>query len=334
MQTNRLGKRYEIVERLGSGGMAHVYKAYDTKLQREVAVKILRESLVADTALTARFLREARAAANLSHPNLVTVHDFGQDRERYYIVMESIPGSDLKTILREEGPLSIDRSVVIMIQVAAGIGYAHRAGLIHCDLKPHNILITKDERVKVTDFGISRALASIRPDEHADVVWGSPLYFSPEQASGAPPSPASDVYSLGIILYEMLAGRLPFDGKNADDLAQMHLRQSAPDIREYRPETPPTLALILEKTLSKEPSQRYRTADQFGQILNTFREQGSPVSQPSSTKQQPDEDVERPSKPVDWPAILLGLLAFIAVGGLIPLWLWVCLLYPSCPLTP
>jgi len=334
MEANRLGKRYDIIHRLGSGGMAHVYQAYDTKLQREVAIKILRESLLTDSAFTARFLREARAAANLSHPNLVTVHDFGQDRDRYYIVMESVPGSDLKTRMRESGPFSIDRSVEIMIQVAAGIGYAHRAGLIHCDLKPHNILITEDQRVKVTDFGISRALASIRPDEHADVVWGSPLYFSPEQASGAPPSPASDVYSLGIILYEMIAGRLPFAGKNADDLAQMHLEQAPPDIRTFRPDTPETLALIMQKTLAKEPSQRYRTADQFGQILRTYHEQAHAPGEQAAPILDADVENAKPPQTVDWPAIVLGLLAFIAVGGLLPLWLWVCLLYPSCPLSP
>jgi len=328
-----LGNRYEIRHRLGSGGMAHVYQAYDLNLQREVAVKILRERLVADDAFTARFLREARAAANLAHPNLVTVHDFGQDRGRYFLVMEAVHGSDLKTLLLREGSLSVERSLAIMRQVAAGIGYAHRAGLIHCDLKPHNILITEDQRVKVTDFGISRMIASIHPEEHADVVWGSPLYFSPEQARGAPPSPASDVYSLGVILFEMLAGQLPFQSTDAEELAHLHLNAPAPDIRSLRPEVPASVAFLLETMLAKEPARRYRNADQLGQILETIAPK-PPVTEVSPALVEPLPAPPPASLHLDWTGIFLGLLAFIAVGGLIPLWLWVCLLYPSCPLSP
>ncbi|MBN2555926.1 MAG: serine/threonine protein kinase [Anaerolineales bacterium] len=334
MQTSLLGNRYEIRRRIGSGGMAHVYQAFDINLQREVAVKILRESLLTDEAFSTRFLREARAAANLSHPNLVTVHDFGQDQNRYFIVMESVPGSDLKTLLLQENQLAIDRALNIMIQVAAGIGYAHRAGLIHCDLKPHNILITPDQRVKVADFGISRVLASIQPEEHADVVWGSPLYFSPEQADGSPPSPASDVYSLGIIFFEMLAGRLPFESSSAAELAQLHLHAPPPDIRSLRLDVPQALALVLQKTMAKEPSQRYRTADQFGQILRTLSSSASSPLEPEIIPSVERTPAAPASQQVDWISIFLGLAAFIALGGLIPLWLWVCLLYPSCPLSP
>ena len=191
--------------------MAVVYRARDLMLERPVAVKVLREDFSRDEGFRERFRQEARAAANLSHPNIVTVHDFGLDAGRLFIVMEYLPGTDLKTYQGQRGRVSIDEALQLMIQACAGVGYAHRAGLVHCDIKPHNILVSPDHRVKVTDFGIARALATIHPDEKSDVVWGSPQYFSPEQASGAAPSPASDVYSLGIIFYELLTGQLPFN---------------------------------------------------------------------------------------------------------------------------
>ena len=191
-------------------------------LERPVAIKILRQDYSTNESFRERFRLEARAAANLSHPNIVTVHDFGLDEEHLYLVMEYVPGTDLKTIIRERGRLPIPEAVNIIVQAAAGIGYAHRAGLIHCDVKPHNMLVTPDHRVKVTDFGIARAMASIEPDEKHDVVWGSPLYFSPEQAAGLAPSPASDVYSLGVVLYELVTGRLPFNHTDPSELARLH----------------------------------------------------------------------------------------------------------------
>jgi len=205
-----LNNRYQLLEERGKGGMAFVYHARDLMLERDVAVKILREDFSDDATFQERFRQEAKAAANLSHPNLVTVHDFGFDQGKLFIVMEYVPGVDLKTLLKQRGRLSPGEALPLMIQACAGIGYAHRAGLVHCDVKPQNLLVMPDNRLKVTDFGIARALATIQPEEQADVVWGSPQYFSPEQAFGAAPSPASDVYSLGIVLYEMLAGRLPF----------------------------------------------------------------------------------------------------------------------------
>jgi serine/threonine-protein kinase len=201
-----LNERYRLEERLGSGGMAVVYRAQDLMLERYVAIKVLRENFSDDPDFQERFRQEAKAAANLSHPNIVTVHDFGFDRGRLFIVMEYVPGTHLKDILQRRGRFAVDEAIGLMVQACAGVGYAHRAGLVHCDIKPHNFLITPDKRLKVTDFGIARALASIHPEEQVDVVWGSPQYFSPEQAAGGPPSPASDVYSLGIILYEMLTG--------------------------------------------------------------------------------------------------------------------------------
>jgi serine/threonine-protein kinase len=367
-----LNNRYQIEGRLGSGGMAEVYRARDLTLERTVAVKILREDYSSDPAFRQRFHQEAKAAANLSHPSIVTIHDFGLDAGRLFIVMEFIPGTDLKTILQSRGRFTVENALPLMIQAAAGVGYAHRAGLVHCDIKPQNMLVTPDQRLKVTDFGIARALASIHPDEQSSVVWGSPQYFAPEQAAGMAPSPASDVYSLGVILYEMLTGRPPFTGATATELSRQHRTMSVPSPRQFNPAIPPTLEQIILKVLSKEPSARYRTADQLGRVLMTFnratplapapeqpavpatlpagqppqatrrgRRPGMrlpssppPARRPSPSASQPLETIQVESNPlaIDWITWGLALLALICVGGQIPLWVWVYLLYnPPLP---
>ncbi len=262
-----LNDRYQLQDTLGTGGMAVVYKARDLMLERNVAVKVLREDFSKDPAFRERFRQEARAAANLSHPNIVTVHDFGLDQGHLFIVMEYMPGTDLKTLIKQKERFSITEALELMIQACGGIGYAHRAGLVHCDVKPHNMLVTPEGRLKVTDFGIARALSTISPDEQSDVVWGSPHYFSPEQAGGRPPSPASDVYSLGVILYEMVTGRLPFVASDAAELARMHREDKLVAPRYYNNSIPSALEEIILKVLSKEPSSRYRTADQLGRLL-------------------------------------------------------------------
>jgi serine/threonine-protein kinase len=262
-----LNDRYQLQETLGTGGMAVVYKAKDLMLERNVAVKVLREDFSKDPSFRERFRQEARAAANLSHPNIVTVHDFGLDQRHLFIVMEFMPGTDLKTLTKQKERFQVHEALELMIQACGGIGYAHRAGLVHCDVKPHNMLTTPEGRLKVTDFGIARALSTISPDERSEVVWGSPHYFSPEQASGRPPSPASDVYSLGIILYEMLTGRLPFVAADSAELARMHREETPVAPRYYNNGIPSALEEIIMKVLSKEPSARYRTADQLGRLL-------------------------------------------------------------------
>jgi len=343
-----LGNRYELQQTLGTGGMAVVYRAKDTTLERPVAIKVLRQDFSQDVAFRERFHQEARAAANLSHSNIVTVHDFGLDAGRLFIVMEYVPGTDLKTMIRQRGRFSLEEAIPLIVQACAGIGYAHRAGLVHCDVKPQNMLVTPDQRLKVTDFGIARALATIQPDEQYDVIWGSPQYFSPEQASGGAPSPASDVYSLGIILYEMLTGQLPFNSNDPTELARLH-RSSAPvPPRRLNPEIPVELEQILLKVLSKEPSSRYRSADQLGRILVNFSPRNdiasgslsAPTMQANPMPSQPVRvysnpatmpapvltpiivDVEEKS-PIDWISVGLGLFAVLAVGGLIPFWLYV-----------
>jgi serine/threonine protein kinase len=266
-----LNKRYQIEGRIGSGGMAEVYRAHDLMLERTVAIKLLREDFSRDLAFRERFKQEAKAAASLSHPNIVTIYDFGFDEQQVFIVMEYVPGTDLKSILESRGILKIDETFQLIIQACAGIGYAHRAGLVHCDVKPHNMIVTPDQRLKVTDFGIARALVSIQTQEVSNVVWGSPQYFSPEQAAGRPPSPASDVYGLGIILYEMLAGQLPFTADTAAELSRLHRTALPTPPSQFNPLIPPSLEQACLKVLSKEPSARYRTADQFGRVLISLR---------------------------------------------------------------
>ena len=358
-----LNKRYKLLGPLGAGGMAVVYKAQDLSLGRLVAIKVLRENLTSDPDFLTRFQQEARAAANLAHPNIVTVHDFGRDGDRYYIVMEYIEGKDLKALIKEGGPFPIEHALELSIQMCAGIGYAHRAGLVHCDVKPQNILITADGRTKITDFGIARALASLHPGETTDVVWGSPQYYSPEQAAGESPTPASDVYSIGVVMFEMLAGRLPFVASTQQALAMMHLRDEPPSLSLFNPGVPQALEIIVHKVLAKEPSARYRTADQLGRILISYREQGEGITRTqvaaapratapflSSTAPTEIGAANRPptipaglpsGEPAegdtypaadeavgfDWVAMALGFVAFVAVAGLIPLWTWVYQVY-------
>jgi eukaryotic-like serine/threonine-protein kinase len=338
-ETRLLNNRYELVEQLGKGGMAVVYRARDRMLERQVAVKVLREDYSSDVTFQERFRQEARAAANLSHPNIVTVHDFGLDRGQLFIVMEFVPGTDLKALLHKKVRFTPAEALPLVTQACAGIGYAHRAGLIHCDVKPQNMLVTPDMRLKVTDFGIARALSTIKPDEQSDIVWGSPQYFAPEQAAGAAPSPASDVYSLGVILYELLTGSLPFHAATATDLAHLHLEADPPRISEMLPEISPDLEQILLKVMAKEPALRYRTADQFGRVLMNF---GNTRSAPALalTPEAPAERVTEPTPAsrsdtplkIDWIAVGLGLLALLAVLGMIPFWMWVYFVYnPPIP---
>ena len=347
-----LNNRYQLLERLGSGGMSDVFRARDLMLERSVAIKILHETYSDDKDFQDRFRQEARAAANLSHPNIVTVHDFGFDHDQLFIVMEHIPGKDLKTLLRQRGRYSVEDAIPLMVQACAGIGYAHRAGLVHCDIKPHNMIVTPDARLKVTDFGIARALSTILPDERADVVWGSPQYFSPEQAVGEAPSPASDVYSLGVVLYEVITGALPFTAPTSDELARMHLEASPVPPSEYIPDIPSALEEIMLKVLSKEPAARYRTADQLGRVLLRFGTLRDAATEPSpsltpeavDSYQQPElPPVTQTPQPaysipeitlpeinvpeVDWASVGLGLMALLAVGGLIPFWIYIFFLY-------
>lgn len=323
-----LNGRYELVAQQGSGGMSIIYRAVDRSLGRTVAVKVLRPSLITqDAGFLERFRDEARSVANLSHPNIVTVHDVGNDGPTHYIVMELVEGTDLKKIIKSQGAMPIDRVLNLAIQICAGIGYAHRSGLVHADIKPQNILVTSQDVVKVTDFGIAQAMSDTQPQARAEVVWGSPHYFAPEQARGEQPAPSSDVYAIGIVLFEMLTGRLPYGGVNMQELAMAHIRDRIPLVTEFNPSVPEALSVIVQKVMSKDPQGRYRLADQLGQVLQEYRNRSrsatlntpqvppplnapqgaqqqasAPVPPPLNTPQQPPAMPTIPSTPAVRPA--------------------------------
>jgi serine/threonine-protein kinase len=367
-ESTLLNNRYVLEERIGSGGMAMVFRARDQMLERTVAIKTMRKDFSNDPEFRERFSHEAKAAAKLSHPNIVTVHDFGLDSGRLFIVMEYIPGFDLKRLLKQRGRFTSDETIQLLTQACAGIGYAHRAGLVHCDVKPLNILVTPDKLLKVADFGIARALSTIEPDEKEKVVWGSPNYLSPEQASGSAPSPASDVYALGVIMYEMMTGQLPFKASTSQELARLHREALPISPRSLDPNITIPLERMIMKALSKDVSHRYQTAGQMGRALvdigkNNSKAAAESLFQPgvtatktpqitSHTGQMPETGSHltldrsasagsvanrssisaspRKSKnriddllEVDWIIWVLVILALIAVGGLIPFWLWV-----------
>jgi eukaryotic-like serine/threonine-protein kinase len=262
-----LNNRYELVAQQGSGGMSVIYKAIDRSLGRTVAIKILRPSLTQDPAFLGKFQQEARSVAKMSHPNIVTVHDVGSDGPTHYIVMEMIEGSDLKKLIKTQGALPYSKALDYAIQICDGLGFAHRSQLVHADVKPQNILITTDDVIKITDFGIAQAYTDTMPQTRADVVWGSPHYFAPEQARGEKPSPASDVYSIGIVMFEMFTGRLPFVGASQRELAMAHIQAEIPRAKDINPAVPEEISNIIAKVMSKRPNDRFSHADQLGHIL-------------------------------------------------------------------
>ncbi|NLY89032.1 MAG: Stk1 family PASTA domain-containing Ser/Thr kinase [Firmicutes bacterium] len=254
-----LGNRYRILELIGEGGMALVYKAECVLLQRTVAVKVLRPQYSSDKEFVTRFRREAQAAASLSHPNVVNIYDVGEDEGVHYIVMELIEGDNLKSLIRKEAPLLVNQALRIALQICEALRHAHDHNIIHRDIKPHNILLTADGRVKVTDFGIARAI-SAGGFTQTGVVMGSVQYFSPEQAKGLPVGPQSDLYALGCVIYEMLTGEVPFTGESPIAIALKHIQEKPASVKDLRSDLPPGVVKIIEKALAKDPEERYPSA--------------------------------------------------------------------------
>lgn len=370
MEATILNNRYRLGELLGTGGMALVYKAHDTLLDRPVAIKMLREPYASDPEFRARFLNEARTSARLEHPNIVHIYDVGiqqldAQNERPYIVMELVNGQNLKMLIREQAPLRVAQALELARQICAGVGVAHRAGLVHCDIKPQNILVTPGGQVKITDFGIARALQKpAAGGESEQLIWGSPHYISPEQVLGQPPTPASDVYSIGVVLYEMLTGVPPFHAEDPTELALKHVQEDPAPMTSFNPRIPPRLEWLVRKVLSKEPAARYRNAEQFGMAIEAYRqsaEEGTvpqaPLAAPPKVPLAPPPAAvppipvaPRPAAPVapapsaqpqaetadqpDWLLWVLWIVAAVAVLGLIPLMWRVYQAYMTTPTLP
>jgi len=268
MKGQKISDRYQIIKSIGEGGMANVYLAYDTILDRNVAVKILRGDLSNDEKFVRRFQREALSASSLAHPNIVEVYDVGEDNGEYYIVMEYIEGKHLKSLLKKRGKLTLSEAVDIMMQITDGMSVAHDSYIIHRDIKPQNIMILENGLVKITDFGIAMAMNATQLTQ-TNSVMGSVHYLPPEQASGQGSTLQSDIYSMGIVMYELLTGSLPYKGDNAVEIALKHLKESIPSIREKLPNLPQSIENIILKSTAKNPKNRYADAREMHNDLLT-----------------------------------------------------------------
>jgi eukaryotic-like serine/threonine-protein kinase len=287
--------RYEIVEHLARGGMAEVYVAHDQLLDRRVALKVLFPEFAADRSFVERFRREARAAAGLNHHNIVSVYDTGEENGTYFIVMEYVEGRTLRDIIRSEGPLLPQRAADIGADIAAALAFAHRHGVVHRDVKPGNVLIDRAGRVKVTDFGIARAGDMQENLTQTGAVMGTATYFSPEQAQGGAIDPRSDVYSLGVVLYEMVTGRPPFSGDSPVAIAYQHVRETPTPPSSVNPDVPPDFEACVLKCLAKNPANRYATADDLRADLIRFGQGQRVQAEPVLVPPLPDATVVTPA---------------------------------------
>jgi len=303
-----LNGRYEILEKLGGGGMAVVYKARDVYLSRPVSLKVLRPQFSHDAEFLARFRREAQAVASLSHPNIVSLYDVGEDGDVRYLVMEYVEGVTLKDRIAEKGPLPPAEAVRIAVEILDALEHAHSRRVIHRDIKPHNILLDRFDKVKVTDFGIARALNGTTLVHTGNIV-GSAYYFSPEQAQGRISDERSDLYSVGVVLYEMLTGRVPFQGESPVAVALKHVQEEPVPPSHINPQVPPGLDQVVARALAKDPSRRYQSAAEFRRDLLSVGLGGRP--------RRPEKmGVGRPALQVFffWLGLLLVFLAALGFG--------------------
>ena len=263
-----IDNRYEIIKSIGEGGMANVYLAFDTILERQVAVKILRGDLSDDEKFIRRFQREANSASSLRHPNIVEMYDVGEDDGKYFIVMEYVDGKTLKGLIKKRGPLNLSEAIDIMLQLTSGIACAHDSYIIHRDIKPQNVMILEDGRVKITDFGIAMALNNNELTQ-TNSVMGSVHYLPPEQASGSGSTIKSDIYSLGILMFELLTGKVPFKGENAVEIAIKHMKDQIPSVCKFNSAIPQSVENIILKACAKNPKNRYETVSEMYEDLKT-----------------------------------------------------------------
>ena len=294
MKGQKINDRYQIIKSIGEGGMANVYLAYDTILDRNVAVKVLRGDLATDEKFVRRFQREALSASSLSHPNIVEVYDVGEDNGQYYIVMEYIEGCQLKQLLKKRGRLTLSEVIDIMLQITDGLSVAHDAYIIHRDIKPQNIMILDSGLVKITDFGIAMAMNSTQLTQ-TNSVMGSVHYLPPEQANGKGSTLQSDIYSMGILMYELLTGELPYKGDNAVEIALKHLKEKIPSVREKFPEIPQSVENIIIKATAKNPKNRYADARSMNEDLRTCLDD-SRANEPKIVLPYPEFDEDRKPK--------------------------------------
>ena len=312
---DRIAERYELEALIGSGGMSTVFCAHDVQLDRRVAIKILHERFARDDEYVERFRREARSVAQLAHHNLVTVIDRGEDQGRQYIVFEYVDGENLKDLIVRSGPLPVGRAVELAVAVADGLAFAHERGLVHRDVKPQNVLLSANGAVKVTDFGIARSLEVAGGLTQTGTVVGSGEYLAPEQASGGAVSPATDVYSLGVVLWEMLTGRVPFAGDNFVAVALRHVNEAAPDIRDFRADVPSGLAAAIDKALQKDPARRFPTMRAFAEELRACLARLGSEGVTEVIPRAAAKRVRGNKRPVVYiaTAVLIGVVALVAV---------------------
>ncbi len=350
----RVSGRYKILDMIGGGGMANVYLAHDMILDRDVAVKMLRLDFANDDEFIRRFHREAQSATSLVHPNIVSIYDVGEEQDLYYIVMEYVAGQTLKQYIQQNSPLAVEETLDIMKQLTSAISHAHQNHIVHRDIKPHNILIDREGNVKITDFGIAMALSATSITQTNSVL-GSVHYLSPEQARGGMANKKSDIYSLGIVMFELLTGRLPFSGESAVSIALKHLQSETPSVRRWNPLIPQSVENIVLKSTAKDPFHRYNSVEEMEDDLRTSLDpervnepkfaiplddeatKAIPIITNDRTfpnfdetrvldKDKPSEDIQSVKKektPMDqkkkrkkWPIVLVSIFAFLVVLGI------------------
>jgi serine/threonine protein kinase len=304
-----VGGRYRIERPLGHGGMASVYLGRDTELERPVAIKLLAENLAGNEEFRERFVREARLAARLSDPNVVSVYDAGEDDGRPYIVMEHVDGETLAELLARRGRLAPDEARELAAQAARGLAHAHAAGLVHRDIKPQNLILSRDGTVKIADFGIARAAETTITQ--TGTVLGTAAYLAPEQALGEQVTAAADVYSLGAVLYELLTGRPPFEFETLADLADRQGRMAITPVRELAPEVPPELEDIVMRTLARNPAYRPESAGELARLLSAGEAPTQPLQRPTAVQQPARHRLE------DRRVILLGLAGVVVIAAIL-----------------